>query len=54
MFYTELIKEIRNMLDLNVIFEENCLRKEKINGQICKVYTEKLFNIVENRQLPYL
>ena len=34
MSYTELIKETLNILDLNVIFEENCLRKEKINGQI--------------------
>lgn len=34
MSYTELIKETLNTLDLNVIFEENCLRKEKINGQI--------------------
>lgn len=40
--YTELIKEILNILDLNVTFEENCLRKEKINRQICKVYTGKL------------
>ena len=29
MSYTELIKETLNILDLNVIFEENCLRKEK-------------------------
>ncbi len=42
MSYTELIKETLNILDLNVTFEENCLRKEKINGQICKVYTGKL------------
>ncbi len=40
--YTELIKETLNTLELNVTFEKNCLRKEKINGQICKVYTEKL------------
>lgn len=32
MFYIEFIKEILNILDLNVIFEENCLWKEKING----------------------
>ncbi|EGS1179709.1 transposase [Enterococcus faecalis] len=42
MFYTGLIKETLNIIDLNVTFEENCLGKEKINGQICKVYTEKL------------
>lgn len=42
MSYTELIKETLNILDLNVTFEENCLRKEKTNGQICKVYTGKL------------
>ena len=42
MSYTKLIKETLNILDLNVTFEENCLRKEKINGQICKVYTGKL------------
>ncbi|XUC43815.1 hypothetical protein IGL86_001675 [Enterococcus sp. DIV0774] len=41
MSYTELIKETLNILDLNVTFEENCLQKEK-NGQICKVYAEKL------------
>lgn len=39
MSYTELIKETLNILDLNVTFEGNCLRKEKINGQICKVYS---------------
>lgn len=37
MSYTEPIKET-----LNVTFEENCLQKEKIKGQICKVYTGKL------------
>ena len=42
MSYTELIKETLNILDSNVTFKENYLRKEKINGQICKVYTEKL------------
>lgn len=81
MSYTELIKETLNILDLNVIFEENCLRKEKINGQIKTTFptvlhfdefksvrqvsgamsfiilngqTRKLFDIVENRQLPCL
>ena len=29
MSYTELIKETLNILNLNVTFEENCLRKEK-------------------------
>lgn len=42
MSYTEFIKETLNILDLNITFEENCLQKEKINGQICKVYTGKL------------
>lgn len=31
MSYTEIIKETLNILDLNVTFEENCLRKEKNN-----------------------
>ena len=44
MSYTELFKDTLKILDLNVTLEENCLRKEKINGQICKVYTGKLIS----------
>ncbi len=44
MSYTELFKETLKILDLNVTLEENCLRKEKINGQICEVYTGKLIS----------
>jgi transposase len=47
MSYTEFIKETLNILELNVTFAENCLRK-KINRQICKVYTGKLTYLTDS------
>ncbi|EON3045126.1 transposase, partial [Enterococcus hirae] len=38
MSYTQLIKDTLNILDLNIYFEENCLTKERYNGQICLIY----------------
>ena len=37
MSFSNLIKETLDILDLNLIFTENCLTLEKIGEQICKV-----------------
>lgn len=35
MSYTNLIKDILDILDLNITFSENSFKKELINGRIC-------------------
>ncbi|MBP2100503.1 hypothetical protein ACFOKE_17265 [Enterococcus rivorum] len=35
MFLSKLIKEMLDILDLNLIFTENCLTHEKIGEKIC-------------------
>ncbi|GMA53505.1 hypothetical protein GCM10025857_48620 [Alicyclobacillus contaminans] len=35
-------KEILDILDLNLTFEEDCFRKEAINGVICFVFYGQL------------
>ncbi|MBP2100499.1 ISL3 family transposase [Enterococcus rivorum] len=42
MSLSNLIKETLDILDLNLIFTENCLTHEKIGGHSCKVYSGTL------------
>lgn len=42
MSYTNLIKETLDILDLNITFNENCLKKERIKGRICQVFSGTL------------
>ncbi|MBP2099872.1 ISL3 family transposase [Enterococcus rivorum] len=42
MSLSNLIKETLDILDLNLIFTENCLTHEKIGNHICKVYSGTL------------
>jgi transposase len=42
MSYTNLIKETLDILDLNITFNENCLKKERINGRICQIFSGTL------------
>lgn len=42
MSYSDTIKELLDILDLNLVFEENCLTKEPIKGEICFVFYGKL------------
>ncbi|WP_269844059.1 hypothetical protein [Vagococcus martis] len=37
MSYSQTIKDILNILDLNIIFNENCLSTEKIKGLNCNI-----------------
>ncbi|EOH99943.1 hypothetical protein UAW_00343 [Enterococcus haemoperoxidus ATCC BAA-382] len=42
MSYTKLSKETLDILDLNIIFNENFLKKERIKGRICQVLSGTL------------
>ena len=42
MSLSNLIKETLDILDLNLMFTENCLTLEKIRGYLCKVYRGNL------------
>jgi transposase len=42
MSYTNLIKNTLDILDLNITFSENCLKKERIKGRICQVFSGQL------------
>ncbi|WP_430601696.1 hypothetical protein IGJ02_001670 [Enterococcus sp. DIV0724b] len=42
MSYTNLIKNTLDILDLNIIFNENSLKKERIKGRICHVFSGTL------------
>ncbi len=42
MSYTNLIKETLDILDLNITFNENGLKKERIKGRICQVFSGTL------------
>ena len=38
MSYSQTIKDILNILDLNIIFSENCLSTEKIKGVFSRIF----------------
>ena len=42
MSYTNLIKHTLDILDLNLTFNENCLKKERIKGRICQFFSGTL------------
>ncbi|MGM0219417.1 ISL3 family transposase [Enterococcus sp. AZ126] len=42
MSYTNLIKETLDILDLNITFNENSLKKERIKGRICQEFSGTL------------
>lgn len=42
MSYTDLIKNTLDILDLNITFNENSLKKERIKGRICQVFSGTL------------
>ena len=42
MSYTNLIKETLDILDLNITFTENSLKKERIKGRFCQVFSGTL------------
>ncbi|PZL77428.1 ISL3 family transposase, partial [Enterococcus plantarum] len=42
MSYTNLIKNTLDILDLNITFNENSLKKERIKGRICQVFSGTL------------
>lgn len=42
MSYSDTIKELLDILDLNLTFEENCLTKERLKEEICFVFRGRL------------
>ncbi|MGX7200950.1 transposase family protein, partial [Enterococcus plantarum] len=42
MSYTNLIKNTLDILDLNITFNENSLKKERIKGRLCQVFSGTL------------
>ncbi|WYJ83755.1 hypothetical protein IGL98_003227 [Enterococcus sp. DIV0840] len=42
MSYTNLIKNTLDILDLNITFNEYSLKKERIKGRICQVFSGTL------------